>query len=134
MSDWCETSLRVRYAETDQMGVVYHSNHLVWFEMGRTDLFRQRGRAYRELEKDGYYIVVGEVRCLYHAPARYDDELTIRTRVKEAGTRLVRFEYEILAEDGGKVASGETMHIITGPDGKPRPLPEKYLALLTNSA
>ena len=134
MADWTETTVRVRYAETDQMGVVYHANHLVWFEMGRTDLFRQRGYAYRDLEKEGYHIVVGEVRCRYHGPARYDDTLTVRTRVKEAGSRLVKFEYEIQDEDGGKVASGETMHIITGADGKPTQLPEKYVSMLKNSA
>lgn len=133
-NDWTETTVRVRYAETDQMGVAYHSNYLVWFELGRTNLFRQRGHAYRDLEKEGYYIVVAEVHCRYHAPARYDDLLTIRTRVKEAGRRLVKFEYEIRAEDGGKVASGETMHIITDPDGKPTQLPEQVLTLLKPSS
>ena len=131
---WSETTVRVRYAETDAMGVAYHSNHIVWFEVGRVELFRSRGKSYREMESDGYHLTVGEVRCRYHSPARYDDLLTVRARVKSGNARLIKFEYEILGEDGARVATGETMHIVTGRDGKARPLAEKYLALLKTPA
>src|SRR5579863_2716707 len=81
---WTTTTLRVRYAETDQMGVVYHANYLIWFEIGRTDYCRKHGFAYREMEKqDGLYIMVAEARCRYKAPARYDDEILVRTSLKE---------------------------------------------------
>ena len=80
--EWTETRLRVRYAETDQMGIVYYANFLVWFEIGRTDFCRQHGFAYREMEQqDGLYIIVAEARCRYKAPARYDEELSLTTRV-----------------------------------------------------
>lgn len=130
---YVDLTLRVRYAETDQMGVAYYANHLVWFELGRTELFRQRGYTYQELEeKEGCYIMVAEAHCRYHAPARYDQLLTVRTRVKSARSRLLCFSYELLAEDGTRIASGETLHVITGRDGKPRSLPERYRqALLT---
>lgn len=131
-NDYVDIAVRVRYSETDQMQVAYYANHFVWFELGRTELFRQRGYAYRELEEqEGCYLVVAEARCRYHAPARYDDVLTVRTRVKAARTRVVVFTYEILGPDKRKVASGETLHVITDGNGKPRTLPEKYrLALL----
>ena len=127
---WSRTTVRVRYAETDQMGVVYHANHIVWFEVGRVELFRGRGKSYHEMETDGYYLTVGEVQCRYHSPARYDDLLTVKTRIKSAGARIIKFEYEIVGEDGTRLATGETMHIVTGPDGKPRPLPDHYLVPL----
>ena len=127
MSDWHSAEVRVRYAETDQMGVVYHANHIIWFEVGRVELFRGRDKPYHKMESDGYYLTVGEVRCRYHSPARYDDLLTVKTRVQSAGSRIIKFEYEILGEDGTRVATGETMHIVTGRDGKPRPLPHHYL-------
>lgn len=127
MSDHVDISVRVRYAETDQMGVAYYSNHLVWFELGRTEFLRRRGHVYRELEeKEGCYLIVGEAHCRYHAPARYDDVLTVRTRVKGARSRIVVFSYEILAADGHKLATGETLHVITDRQGKPRTLPERY--------
>ena len=129
-SAWSETTVRVRYAETDQMGVVYHANHIVWFEVGRVELFRGRGKSYSEMEADGYHLTVGEVQCRYHGPARYDDLLTVKARIKSAGSRIIKFEYEIVSEDGTRVATGETMHIVTGADGKPRPLPDRYLQLL----
>jgi acyl-CoA thioester hydrolase len=97
MSHFYETTVRVRYAETDQMGVVYHANFYVWFEIGRAELFRQLGFSYKDMEqKDDCYIVVGETKCRHLRPARYDDVLRIRTRVAEAGTRTVRFAYEVV--------------------------------------
>ena len=124
---YVDFAVRVRYAETDQMQVAYYANHFVWFELGRTELFRQRGYIYRGLEEqEGCYLVVAEAHCRYHSPARYDDVLTVRTRVKAARTRVVVFTYEILGPDGRRVATGETVHVITDGKGKPRTLPEKY--------
>jgi acyl-CoA thioester hydrolase len=133
MMEFADLQIRVRYAETDQMGVVYYANHLVWFELGRTEFLRQRGYTYREIEeREGCYLVVVEAHCTYRSPARYDDLLTIRTRVKEARSRLVIFSYEILGEDARVVATGETTHVITDREGKPRSLPEPYrLALMS---
>lgn len=127
-SEWTTTKFRVRYAETDQMGVVYHANYLVWFEIGRTDFCRQQGFAYREMEaQDGLYIVVAEVKCRYKAPARYDDEITVKTRLSTCRKRVLVFDYEVYRADGGELlAGGETVHVITDRDGHPRALPEKY--------
>ena len=134
-NDFVDTSLRVRYAETDQMGVAYYANHLVWFELGRTEFIRQRGYPYRELEeKEGCFLVVAEARCRYHAPVRYDDVLTIRTWVRDARSRVVVFSYEILDETGTKVATGETLHVVTDRQGKPRSLPDRYRQALLNPA
>jgi len=84
----CEVTIRVRYAETDQMGVVYHANHFIWFEVGRVEFLRQLGFSYREMEeKDGCCIAVVDARCRYKAPARYDDEITVRTRLKNVKKR-----------------------------------------------
>lgn len=130
-NDYVDATVRVRYAETDQMGVAYYANHFVWFELGRTELFRQRGYVYRDLEEqEGCYLVVAEAHCRYHAPVRYDDVLTVRTRVKAARTRVVVFTYELLSADGRLLASGETLHVITDGKGKPRTLPEKYRQVL----
>ena len=132
-ADYVDTTVRVRYAETDQMGVAYYGSHFVWFELGRTEFIRQRGYPYRQLEEqEGLYLIVAEASCRYHAPARYDDVLTIRTWVKQARSRVVVFSYEILAEDGTKVATGETLHVTTDREGKPRTLPERYRQALLN--
>jgi len=97
-----EARMRVRYAETDQMGVVYHANYFVWFEIGRVELLRQLGFAYRDMEqKDGYGIAVIDARCRYKAPARYDDEVIVRTHLKYIRESLVQFEYELVRADGG---------------------------------
>ncbi|MBI2957049.1 MAG: acyl-CoA thioesterase [Acidobacteria bacterium] len=109
------------------MGVAYYANHFVWFELGRTEFFRQRGFVYRELEEcEGCYATVAEARCRYHAPVRYDDLLTVRTRLEAARSRVIRFSYEVLNLGGRKVASGETLHVITDRRGRPRALPERY--------
>jgi acyl-CoA thioester hydrolase len=125
------TPLRVRYAETDQMGVVYYANYLVWFEIGRTDFCRQRGFAYREMEsEDGLYIMVAEARCRYKAPARYDDEIEVRTSLGEARKRVLVFRYEVFRQPGEDLlAEGETVHVVTDREGHPRVLPEKYREL-----
>lgn len=124
----CESRLRVRYAETDQMGVVYHSNHFIWFEIGRVDLLRQLGFSYRDMEQhDGCFIAVVDARCRYKAPAHYDDEVIVRTRLKNVRESVVHFGYELVRADGGLLAEGETTHIVTDAQMKITPLPEKYM-------
>ena len=124
----CEVRLRVRYAETDQMGVVYHANHFIWFEIGRVELLRQLGFSYREMEEnDGCFIAVVDARCRYKAPAHYDDEVLVRTHLKNVRESLVHFGYELLrANDGVVLAEGETTHVVTDANMKKRTIPEKY--------
>lgn len=124
-----EVKLRVRYAETDQMGVVYHANHLVWFEVGRVEFFRQLGFSYQEMEhRDNCYIVVVEARCRYKAPARYDDEVLVRTHLKNVRESIVHFGYELVrANDGTLLAEGETTHVVTDAEMKRRTIPAKYM-------
>jgi acyl-CoA thioester hydrolase len=124
-----EARLRVRYAETDGMGVVYYSNYLIWMEVGRVELCRAIGVRYRDMEKDGVLLAVAEASCRYLSPARYDDEVIVKTSVGEASARMIRFEYEMrAADDGRKLASGYTKHIFCGRDLKRTKLPEKYHA------
>ena len=124
-----ETRLRVRYAETDQMGVVYHSNHFIWFEIGRVELLRQLGFSYREMEnEDQCYIAVVDARCRYRAPARYDDEIIVRTHLKNVRESVIHFAYELLrAPDNTLLAEGETTHIVTDAQMKSTELPSKYM-------
>jgi len=125
-----ETKLRVRYAETDKMGVVYHSNFLIWFEVGRVELLRQLGFQYSDMEaKDDCHIPVVDLHVRYKAPARYDDEILVRTRLKNVRPLLLHFSYEVVrAGDQTLLAEGETMHIIVDNKLQRRPLPEKYMA------
>ena len=131
---WHETTLRVRYAETDRMGVVYHANYLVWFEIGRTEYCRARGFAYRDMEENGHaFLVVAESYCRYKAPARYDDELLVRTHITELRRRSVRFGYEIMRlSDGQIIAEGETGHVVTDPQGRVISMPEVYRQVLSS--
>jgi acyl-CoA thioester hydrolase len=123
-----ETRLRVRYAETDSMGVVYHANFAIWFEVGRVELMRQLGLEYRSMEKeDNCHIPVVDLRVRYKAPALYDDEIVVRTRIANARHSLLHFTYEVLrAGDQTLLATGETMHIIVDDRFQRRPLPERY--------
>lgn len=123
-----ETKIRVRYAETDKMGVVYHANFIVWFEVGRVEMLRQLGFRYRDMEReDDCHIAVADVRVRYKAPARYDDEILIRTRLKNARESLLQFAYEIeRAEDGMLLAEGETTHIVVDSKFEKSAMPEKY--------
>ena len=128
-----DTTVRVRYAETDQMGVVYHANYLIWFEVGRVELMRALGIEYKRMEiEDDCHIVVVDVRCRYHSSARYDEELRVRTRIAESRNRMIRFSYEVLRGQE-LLAVGETLHVICGSNGKPKLLPEKYRVILTAS-
>src|SRR5215467_1685892 len=122
-----DARLRVRYAETDQMGVVYHANYLVWMEVGRVEYCRARGMRYRDMEADGILLAVVEVNCRYLAPALYDEEVLICTRVEQATPRMVRFAYELRSATGERcLAEAFTVHVFMGTDRKARKLPEKY--------
>jgi acyl-CoA thioester hydrolase len=131
-----EARVRVRYAETDQMGVVYHANYLVWFEIGRVELMRQRGLDYKQLEiEEGCWIAVVEAMARYKAPARYDDELIIETVVCSLRGPIIRFGYKILrATDKLLLCEGETVHVVLGRDMKRRAIPKKYAEILAAAA
>jgi acyl-CoA thioester hydrolase len=130
-----ETRIRVRYAETDQMGVVYHANHFIWFEIGRVELLRQLGFSYKEMElKDDCFIAVVDARCRYKAPVHYDDEVVIRTFLQSVRDKVIHFGYELLnAESARLLAEGETAHIVANAQMKPRKLPEKYMTVFRSA-
>jgi acyl-CoA thioester hydrolase len=123
-------TVRVRYAETDQMGVVYHANYFVWFEMGRVEFLRQLGFEYKQMEiADDCHLPVIEATCRYKAPARYDELLTIETRLSAFRSSVVKFAYRLLRDSpGGKqlLAEAETTHVVVDGTMQKRPLPEKY--------
>jgi acyl-CoA thioester hydrolase len=127
-----EVRLRVRYAETDQMGVVYYSNFLVWFEIGRVELLRQLGFDYKTMEvEDDCFIPVVEANCRYKSPARYDDELIITTRVTGVRGAVLKFRYRVVrVSDQQLLAEGETTHVVTDHNLSKRVLPEKYVLAL----
>ena len=126
--EWHDTLLRVRYSETDKMGIVYYANYLVWFEIGRAEFCRARGFSYKEMEEDDdAFLVVAESYCRYKAPAYYDDELLVRTHITELRKRSLRFGYEVVrASDGQIIAEGETSHVVTDASGRVRSFPEGY--------
>jgi acyl-CoA thioester hydrolase len=130
MDTFIDHHVRVRYAETDQMAIVYHSNYLIWMEIGRVEYCRTKGLTYRDLEAhEGILLVVAEVNCRYSSPATFDEEVVIRTRIGESNPRLVRFEYEINScADSRPLASGFTKHVFCNLERKPTKLPEKYRA------
>ena len=108
---YIESRTRVRYKDTDQMGIAHHSNYIVWFEVGRTDLCREVGLTYREIEESGFLLVVVEIECRYRTPYRYDEEVLIRTAIENAGSRSMRFRYELRSIDGHDVrATGSSLH------------------------
>jgi acyl-CoA thioester hydrolase len=131
-----ETRLRVRYAETDQMGVVYHSNHFIWFEMGRVEWLRQFGFSYRDMEsKDGCFLAVAEAKCRYRAPVHYDDEVTVHTKLLNVRESVVHFGYELhRVNNGTLLAEGETTHIVTDANMKIIALPGKYMDVFRAAA
>ena len=132
MSTTSTTRLRVRYAETDQMGVVYHANYLVWFEVARTDLLRVNGWTYREMEEAGVALPVIEVECRYRKPARYDDEMEIRTEGRVMSPVRMEFHYELRAVGSEDlVATARTAHASVGRDGRPCRLPRQVLQALS---
>ena len=124
--------VRVRYAETDQMGVVYYANYFVWFEIGRTDLLRDAGWSYREMETDGIVLPVVEAHCDYRQSARYDDELEIKTSGTLVSLVRVRFDYQVVrAADSIVLAAGHTVHASLDRGGRPCRLPDRVRTLLT---
>lgn len=126
------SSVRVRYAETDKMGVVYYANYLVWFEIGRTDWLRQTGWTYRAMEQDGLSLPVIGVRCEYLRGAQYDDELEIRTSARAVSPVRIAFDYDVVRRaDGQVLARGETVHATLGPTGRPVRLPDRVRELLS---
>ena len=124
------TSIRVRYAETDQMGVVYYANFLVWFEIGRVELLRQLGFDYKTMEvEDDCFIPVVEASCRYKSPARYDDQLIVETVVTGVRGAVLKFRYRVV-RDTQLLAEGETTHVVTDRTMTKRALPEKYVRAL----
>jgi acyl-CoA thioester hydrolase len=128
MSPVTETRLRVRYAETDNMGVVYYANYLIWMEVGRVDLCKACGFNYRDMENDdGIYLAVAESHCRYRAPARFDDEIIVKTWIEKANTHMVTFAYDIrLVEGDRQLATGATRHVFVSRAMRIARLPEKY--------
>src|SRR6266567_8709830 len=130
------TRQRVRYAETDQMGIVYYANYLVWFEIGRVELLRSLGLAYSQMEKDHKLILpVIEANCRYRAPARYDDEILIETRPALLRGSVLKFAYRVLrkrgeGEDPQLLAEGETVHVVCDEKFNRQPLPSQYSTAL----
>jgi acyl-CoA thioester hydrolase len=132
MKDLVDVEIRVRYAETDQMGVAYYANYLVWFEVGRSEFCRTRGFRYIDLEALGYKLVVTDVHCRYRNSARYDETVIVRTRLKGVNKRMITFGYQVLREGQEEgIAEGETRHICVDSNGKTKSLPEKFLICLT---
>jgi acyl-CoA thioester hydrolase len=122
--------LRVRYADTDQMGIVYHANYFIWFEVGRTDLLRSAGWTYREMEAEGLSLPVIEAHCDYKQPARYDDELDVRTTGELMSPVRVAFSYEVVRPaDGELLATGRTVHATLDRTGRPSRLPDRVRGL-----
>ncbi len=124
---------RVRYAESDQMGVAYYANYLIWFEMGRSEYCRELGYPYTRIEEEGFVMVVAEATVRYRSPARYDDELIIRTTMPEVRSRVCRFGYEIFRKGSGELlAKGETVHVIVDKEtGRSTRMPARYIEVFS---
>lgn len=118
-----EVSLRVRYAETDAMGVAHHSSYIIWFEVGRTEYMNRQGHSYADMEAQGYFLPVTELYARYLAPCRYGDMVTVRTWVEERKSRQITFGYEIVDAFGRTLCTGKSVHICTDREGKVRTLP-----------
>ena len=131
-----EVKLRVRYAETDQMGVVYHSNFVIWFEIGRVELMRQLGFRYRDMEQqENCHIPVADMHVRYKEPAYYDDEIVVRTRLKQVHRSLLRFSYQVFrAADDALLAEGQTTHLVVNDKLKRCSLPERYVAAFSSAS
>jgi acyl-CoA thioester hydrolase len=129
--DYAELDLRVRYAETDSMGVVYYANYLVWFEMGRSEYCRKQGFNYRDLEASGYYIIVAEAWCRYRKPARYDEIITVRTSLHALQRRSICFRYQVSRKGSREIlVEGETKHLCIDAAGRVKVIPDPYFTYL----
>jgi len=126
-----ETRLRVRYAETDQMGVVYYANYFVWMEVGRVGYCKALGFNYRDMERDdGVFLAVAEADCRYRSPAKFDDEVIVKTSIEDANTRIVIFNYEMrIAEADRLLATGMTRHVFVNHQMQRARMPEKYYSM-----
>jgi acyl-CoA thioester hydrolase len=125
-----ESRVRVRYAETDQMGMAYYANYLVWMEVGRSDFCRDCGFSYADLEREEQaFLTVAEATCRYIAPARYDEGIIVETRLSRLRSRVIEFTYRIKRGDE-LLAEGRTVHVVIGRDGKPRSMPAQYVERL----
>jgi acyl-CoA thioester hydrolase len=126
--EFVETEVRVRYAETDQMGVAHNANYFVWFEVGRVTWCEAKGFSYREMEgDDDHFLMVAESSCRFKSPARFDDLLVIRTAVRSATDKVIRFAYEVLEKKSRRIlATGETAHVVTDRSFRPARLPARY--------
>ncbi len=134
-----ETALIARYGETDQMGIVHHSNYPIWFEAGRTSFFKQLGLSYKKIEEAGTILPLTSLNCIFKSPARYEDEIIVKTRVLKMSVVKLVFQYEVLKKEGMQlVVSGETAHAWTDKKLKPvnleKKLPDLYLRLKTITA
>lgn len=125
-----ETELRVRYSETDRMGIVYHGHYIAWFEIGRTEYCRAAGIPYRALEDAGLLILVTGVECKYRRSARYDDRVFVRSRLTEIGTRGLAFGYDVFDENGTRLAEGATRHVFADRAGRPTRAPKEVVEAL----
>ena len=126
-----ETTVRVRYAETDAMGVVYHTHYLIWFEVGRGEYMRQKGGDYADFEAQGFYLPVSEVDARFIAPARYGDLIIIRTWTEELRSRSLTFAYEVVMQETGQVlVTGRSRHICTDREGRVKVIPKRMKELL----
>lgn len=130
--DYVDVPMRVRYAETDQMGVAYYANYLVWFEVARAELCRVRGFSYAEMErKTESFLVVAESFCRYHRPLPYDAPFVVRTWIRELRKRTITFEYQVLADGSdAPLAEGYTVHVVTDARGRPKSFPVDYRQFL----
>lgn len=120
-------TLTVRYAETDAQGIVHHASYLVWFEEGRSDYLRQRGLAYSEMERAGFFVVVASAEVQYKAPAFYEDQVTVETTLARARGKVLEFTYRALNQHGKLLAQGRTVHVVLGRDRQPVALPPQFL-------
>ncbi|HJZ47388.1 MAG TPA: thioesterase family protein [Roseiflexaceae bacterium] len=127
-----EIAIRARYAETDAMGVVHHASYVIWLEQGRTELLRARGLSYRQIEADGFFVVLSDLRVRYHAAARYDDLVLLRATLEDARSRQLSFAYELrLGDSGARLVSARSEHVILSrATGRPTRLPAQLLAAL----
>jgi acyl-CoA thioester hydrolase len=127
-NDFVDAVVNVRYAETDQMGIVYYANYLVWFEVGRVAWCKAKGFHYADMEsKDRHYLMVAEASCRYKTPAHFEDEIVVRTALAKATDRVIRYRYEIRRErDGQLLATGETAHVVADCNHRPARLPDRY--------
>ncbi|MCX7857837.1 MAG: acyl-CoA thioesterase [Deltaproteobacteria bacterium] len=131
-SSQIEVPIRVRYADTDRMGIVYYGTYPMYFEIARSEFLREKGFTYRELEEKGYHLVVTELGIKYYYPATYDDLLVVRTKISELKSRGLKFEYEIL-KDGKVLVSGYTKHVCVDRNKKPISIPQELFDLLKNA-